>query len=95
LDISDFQRRIERLYGDRDRNRGTSTSFLWLTEEMGELAEAVRHGDRTRQVAEMGDVLAWLASIATQLGIDLDESAGRYSDACPRCGRAPCTCQRH
>ena len=49
-------------------------------------------GDRDAQVHEVGDVLAWLASLAAQLGIDLDEAAGRYAHGCPRCGRSPCTC---
>jgi NTP pyrophosphatase (non-canonical NTP hydrolase) len=52
----------------------------------------VRKGDRADQVHELGDVLAWLASLANQLGIDLDEAVARYADGCPRCGGVPCTC---
>jgi NTP pyrophosphatase (non-canonical NTP hydrolase) len=43
-------------------------------------------------VHELGDVLAWLASLAGQLGIGLDEAAARYADGCPRCGGSPCRC---
>jgi NTP pyrophosphatase (non-canonical NTP hydrolase) len=43
-------------------------------------------------VHEFGDVLAWLASLAGQLGIDLDEAAARYAHGCPRCAAAPCAC---
>jgi NTP pyrophosphatase (non-canonical NTP hydrolase) len=64
----------------------------WLTEELGELAQAVRKGDRAAQVHEVGDVLAWVASLAGQLGISLDEAAARYADGCPRCRGRPCTC---
>jgi NTP pyrophosphatase (non-canonical NTP hydrolase) len=63
-----------------------------LAEEMGELAQAVRKGDRDEQVHELGDVLAWLASLANQLGISLDEAVARYASGCPRCGGRPCTC---
>ncbi len=31
-----------------------------------------------QQVHELGDVLAWLTSLAHQLGISLDEAAQRY-----------------
>ena len=41
---------------------------------------------------ELGDVLAWLASLANQLGIDFDEAVGRYVDGCPKCGAMPCAC---
>ena len=80
------------LYGARDRDRGTAASVAWLVEEVGELAQAVRKGDREAQLHELGDVLAWLASIAEQLGLSLDDAAGRYVAGCPRCGATPCAC---
>ena len=40
--------------------------------------QAVRKGTREQQLHELGDVLAWLASLAGQLGLSLDEAAGRY-----------------
>ena len=80
------------LYGERDRARGTSASVAWLVEEVGELAQAVRKGDRDAQLHELGDVLAWLASLADQLGLSLDDAAARYADGCPRCGDSPCAC---
>jgi NTP pyrophosphatase (non-canonical NTP hydrolase) len=67
-------------------------TVAWLTEELGELAQAVRKGDRAAQLHELGDVLAWLASLADQLGLRLDAAAQRYADGCPRCGRRPCVC---
>ena len=36
---------------------------------LGELAQAVRKGTSTEQLHELGDVLAWLASLANQLGL--------------------------
>jgi NTP pyrophosphatase (non-canonical NTP hydrolase) len=64
----------------------------WLAEESGELARAVRKGSTEEQLHELGDVLAWLASLANQLGLSLDEAAARYADGCPVCGSVPCGC---
>ena len=92
VDLKDFQGQMSRLYGDRDRARGVPATVAWLTEEVGELARSVRKGSRSDQLHELGDVLAWLASLAEQLGLSLDEAAGRYADGCPACGAAPCRC---
>jgi NTP pyrophosphatase (non-canonical NTP hydrolase) len=80
------------LYGERDRVRGTAASVAWLVEEVGELAQAVRKGDAAAQLHELGDVLAWLASLADQLGLSLDDAAARYEAGCPHCGATPCAC---
>jgi NTP pyrophosphatase (non-canonical NTP hydrolase) len=92
MDLAAFQQLMVDTYGERDRARGVPATVAWLTEELGELAQAVRKGDRAAQVHEGGDVLAWVASLAGQLGISLDEAAARYAGGCPRCGRRPCTC---
>ena len=92
VDIAEFQSLMRQTYGDRDRARGVPATVAWLTEELGELAQAVRKGSVDDQRRELGDVLAWLASLADQLGLSLDDAAARYAGGCPRCGRAPCTC---
>ena len=91
-DLADLQHLMERTYGARDRARGVPATVAWLAEEMGELAKAVRKGSRDQQVHELGDTLAWLASLANQLDISLEEAVGRYSAGCPRCGHSPCRC---
>jgi NTP pyrophosphatase (non-canonical NTP hydrolase) len=83
---------MARTYGPRDRARGRDATVAWLTEELGELARAARKGSREEQLHELGDVLAWLASLAEQLGLSLDEAAARYAQGCPRCGSIPCAC---
>jgi NTP pyrophosphatase (non-canonical NTP hydrolase) len=83
---------MARTYGERDRARGRDASVAWLAEELGELAKAARKGSREEQLHELGDVLAWLASLADQLGLSLDEAAARYTQGCPRCGSIPCAC---
>jgi NTP pyrophosphatase (non-canonical NTP hydrolase) len=92
VDLSTFQARMATLYGERDRARGTAASVAWLVEEVGELAQAVRKGDAAAQLHELGDVLAWLASLADQLGLSLADAAARYAAGCPACGSTPCAC---
>jgi NTP pyrophosphatase (non-canonical NTP hydrolase) len=92
VDLRELQDIIERTFGDRDRARGVPASVAWLAEEVGELAQAVRKGTRDQQVMEFGDVVAWVATLANQQGIDLNEAVARYATGCPRCGASPCTC---
>lgn len=90
--IAGFQAVIARTYGDQDRARGVAATVAWLAEELGELAQAVRKGGRAEQLHELGDVLAWLASLAEQLDLSLAEAAERYATGCPRCATSPCSC---
>ncbi len=92
VELRDFQALMDETYGARDRARGTAASVAWLVEEVGELAQAIRKGDDAARLHELGDVLAWLASIAGQLGLSLEDAARRYADGCPRCGAIPCAC---
>ena len=92
IEIDHFQELMARTYGERDRARGRDATVAWLAEELGELARSARKGSREDQLHELGDVLAWLASLAEQLGLSLDEAAARYAQGCPRCGNIPCAC---
>jgi NTP pyrophosphatase (non-canonical NTP hydrolase) len=92
MELSDLQRLMAATYGAQDRERGVPATVAWLTEELGELAQAVRKGSPEDQLHELGDVLAWLASLAEQLGLSLDDAVARYADGCPKCGAIPCTC---
>jgi NTP pyrophosphatase (non-canonical NTP hydrolase) len=91
-DFAELQQNMEAIYGARDRARGVPATVAWLAEETGELAKAVRKGTRAEQLHELGDVFAWLASLANQLDLSLDEAVGRYANGCPRCGATPCAC---
>jgi NTP pyrophosphatase (non-canonical NTP hydrolase) len=82
----------QRRRSQRDAERGRDATFRWFTEEVGELARAVRHGDADELRHEFSDVLAWVASLANLTEIDLDDAAGRYANGCPKCGRSPCEC---
>ena len=92
MQLAEFQDLMARTYGERDRARGLAPSIAWLAEEVGELSQAVRKGDDTRRLHEIGDVLAWLASIAQQLGLSLEDAAARYANGCPACAEVPCRC---
>jgi NTP pyrophosphatase (non-canonical NTP hydrolase) len=92
VELGELQNLMERTYGGRDRERGVTATVAWLAEEMGELARAVRKGTPADQTHELGDVLAWVASLANQLGINLDEAVDRYARGCPKCRGNPCAC---
>jgi len=66
---------------------------MWLMEEVGELAAALRDGTHEQRMDEFADVLAWLTTIANVVGVDLTEAVNRkYGSGCPGCGRLACTC---
>ena len=92
MNLADFQDVIARTYGERDRARGLPSAVAWLAEEVGELSQAVRKGDDEQRLHELADVLAWLTSIAVQLGLSLEDAAQRYATGCPQCGSIPCGC---
>ena len=78
MEISAFQELMQELYGEADQERGIPATVAWLCEEVGELAQAVRKGTPEQQLHEFGDVIAWVASLANQMGISLAEAADRY-----------------
>jgi len=92
MELADLQRRMADTYGERDQARGVPATVAWLTEELGELAQAVRKGSSEEQLHELGDVLAWLASLAEQLGLSLEDAVARYADGCPICHQSRCRC---
>ncbi|MBE51807.1 MAG: pyrophosphohydrolase [Acidimicrobiaceae bacterium] len=76
--ISEFQTHIENVYGEKDRERGIAMSVAWLAEEVGELAQAIRKGTHEQRVHEFGDVIAWVFSIANQVGVNMEDAIERY-----------------
>lgn len=92
MTIDEFQHIIDEMYGERDARRGMDRTFMWLVEEVGELARALRAEDHARRVEEFSDVLAWLTTTASLAGVDMNEAAARFADGCPKCGASPCEC---
>jgi len=79
VELVEVQSLMDDLYGKADRARGIPATVAWLCEELGELAQATRKGTADQQLHELGDVLAWLASLANQLDLSLDEAMARYT----------------
>ncbi len=94
MTLAQFQRLIEANYGAKDRGRGLEGTFMWFTEEVGELSRALRRNVRGRELDdEFADVLAWLSTLASIAGVDLEAAArAKYADGCPRCRATPCRC---
>jgi NTP pyrophosphatase (non-canonical NTP hydrolase) len=90
--IKEFQQLIAKVYLEKDSARGVAGTFQWFVEEVGELARALRKGDDEDLQEEFADCLAWLSSLASLAGVDLESAAGRYRSGCPKCGEQPCGC---
>lgn len=93
VSLADLQALIRKMYFEKDQARGVEGTFLWLMEEVGELATALRSGTHEQRLEEFADVLAWLATIANIAGVDLSQAiAAKYGSGCPGCGQYVCTC---
>jgi len=94
MDISEFQQMMRHLYFKRDCERGVEGTYNWLVDEVEELGEELRKGkDREAMEKEFADVIAWLASLANIMGIDLEQAAlNKYNHKCPKCRQSPCQC---
>jgi len=79
MTIVQFQELIRKRYFKTDSERGISKTFLWLSEEFGELAHALakyERGDADIENLrdEFADVLAWLTTLANITDIDLTDA---------------------
>ncbi len=75
--LRQVQELMRKYYFSRDSRRGLYATFTWLVEEVGELAEALLHGNRDSIAEEIADVLAWLASVSNLTGVDLEDAFKR------------------
>lgn len=71
LTLQAFQQHIRDRYYKSDSERGTPGTFMWLIEEVGELATALHGDDRANLEEEFADVLAWLCTLANINNVDL------------------------
>jgi NTP pyrophosphatase (non-canonical NTP hydrolase) len=93
LTLVQLQQLIRDIYGAKDSRRGVEGTFMWFMEEVGELSAALRNGTARERGTEFADVLAWLATLANTVGIDLEtEIQIKYGQGCPGCRSAPCRC---
>lgn len=94
MTLAELQSLIETMYSRKDQARGVDGTFMWLMEEVGELAAALRDDSPKEELAaEFADVLAWLATIANVAGVDLEQAVrDKYGAGCPGCGQMVCSC---
>jgi NTP pyrophosphatase (non-canonical NTP hydrolase) len=93
MTLAQLQQLIRDTYDAKDRRRGVEGTFMWFMEEIGELSAALRGGTDAERAAEFADVLAWLATLANVVGVDLEAAVqAKYGDGCPGCRRTPCVC---
>lgn len=93
MDLREFQATIARAYGAKDAARGIPGTFMYLIEEVGELAEALREPEAHDLEGELADCLAWLTSLAHLAGVDLASAAEKkYPGVCNVCAASPCVC---
>ncbi len=92
MEIGEFQELIRQIYFQRDFRRGAAGTFMWLAEEVGELAQALRSGDRQSQAEEFADCFAWLVSLASIADVEMESAIDKYRGGCPECGETPCRC---
>ena len=78
LTIAAFQKHIFDRYEKTDRARGTPATWMWFSEEVGELARALaRKTDQANLEEEFADVLAWLCTLANINDVDLASAITR------------------
>ncbi len=93
MTLTELQSLIRTMYSSKDEQRGVDGTFMWLMEEVGELAAALREGTHKELSYEFADVLAWLATIANVAGVDLDKAVQeKYGNGCPGCHKMVCEC---
>ena len=96
------------MYFEKDETRGVPATFMWLMEEVGELASALRETteEESQRVSsevfeqrranlkeEFADVLAWLTTIANVVDVDLGSAISeKYGSGCPGCQQLVCAC---
>ena len=96
LTLNQLQELIQTMYSRKDQARGVDGTFMWLMEEVGELAAALREGSQDDISKEFADVLAWLATIANVANVNLANAVQqKYGNGCPGCGELICTCGDH
>ncbi len=94
LEIKEFQKLIKDTYFHNDSERGNVRSFLYLMEEVGELAISLAKDDVVNLADELSDVVAWCFSLANVAGINMEDAlAKKYPGGCQSCGSGPCGCE--
>ena len=93
MHIHEFQDMMHKIYFHRDSKRGAKGTYDWLVDEVNELGTAMKEDNVKALKDEFADVLAWLASLANVLDINLEKATlTKYNNKCPKCHQAKCEC---
>ncbi|MFX0071929.1 MAG: MazG nucleotide pyrophosphohydrolase domain-containing protein [Candidatus Hermodarchaeota archaeon] len=95
--VSSFQKLMKDLYFHQDSQRGLKATFIWLVEEVGELANILKEQkiDKQKASEELADICAWVSSLANVLNIDLEQALfNKYPNKCIKCDSNPCKCNK-
>jgi NTP pyrophosphatase (non-canonical NTP hydrolase) len=90
--IKNAQELIEASYAEKDKKRGVDGTFMYLVEEIGELATALREESDDSCAYEIADCFAWLISLANLKGINLEKAFIEKYSICGECKQTPCVC---
>lgn len=89
ITIEQLQQLIQDRYSHTDAERGTPGTFMWLIEEIGELATALHEcapgeeptpEQRHNLHEEFADCIAWLTTLANINNVDLTHALTKYTD---------------
>ncbi len=89
MTLREFQELIRTRFFETDDARGTPGTFMWLIEEVGELATSLHECAPEKSPTpeqlhnleeEFADVLAWLATLANVNGVDLTKALWKYTE---------------
>lgn len=98
MKISEFQDLMRKLYFHQDSQRGIKGTYIWLVEELGELASLIKKQDVNKEKAadEIADIIAWTCSVANLLDINIEEALfNKYPNKCKKCDSVPCKCMKN
>ncbi len=86
---------MKKLYFHKDLKRGIKDTFVWLVEEIGELAKILKNQniDKEKASEEIADIIAWTNSLSNLLDIDVEKALyDKYPNKCKKCNSIPCQC---
>ncbi len=101
--IKDWQKHLDELYGQNNRERGVADTFDRLFTEIAEVHHILAGSSigRTAQEIEreygmeIADVTAWVFAVSIILNVDLEKGVrALYKRGCPYCKGNPCGCRK-
>ena len=80
MDTKEAQELMRRIYLERDKERGIERTLLRTFQELGELSDAILQKHTRNEISdEIGDVFAWLCTLANISNVDLEKACKKYT----------------